>query len=112
MIIKRAIPIDNYAVYIDGKYEYNTLNNEEWFLISHENYDQLHVKKDEDWYKLYPGEYRDGSHLMFFKIYLREFELNAYDELIRKEIFNFTTNSILIQDLLIPDVMNYLKQFV
>lgn len=99
---------DDYEVSIDGKIVYNILNNYPWFLVSDHYTIYTYVKKDDQWY--YRGELTIGGHV-FVTHKPNEKVLDVYDKLIKKEeeIKNFTYNNILIQDLLIPDVMNYIK---
>jgi hypothetical protein len=87
----------------------NTLNNYPWFSVKYNYNNHIYVKKDTQWY--YRTVCEDWS--LFIPHNPDNNILDAYNNLIKKEeIKNFTTNSILIQDLLIPDVMNYLKQFI
>ena len=98
--------------------EYNTLNNYPWFLLifSYSNgmttFSDIYVKKDAQWYYRNVSENNGRSSQTFFSPRKpQQAVLDVYDELIKKEIKNFTYNSILIQNMLIPDVMNYIKTF-
>ncbi len=91
--------------------ENNTLNIYPWFLVRSNYYNDIYVKKDDQWY--YKNVCEDWA--LFIPNKPKQAVLDAYDELIKKEkeekIKKFTYNSILIQNWLIPDVMNYIKTF-
>lgn len=116
MSIQRTEKLNDYWIMFNGKL-YDSLNtlhnntlNDEWFLVK-KTYNngvssgKLYLKKDMKWYKHYNCD-------EFYYVNIKQPILDAYNDLIKKEIYNFTTNSILIQDLLIPDAMNYIRQFI
>ena len=103
---------EDYEVSVGGGInEYNTLNNYPWFLVRSNYNNNIYVKKEDQWY--YGSFCQDWA--LFSPHKPKQEILDAYDELIKREkeeeIKKFTYNSILIQNWLIPDVMNYIKTF-
>ena len=111
--IERINHEEDYKVYVGyRRIEYNTLNNYPWFLVSTHYSNDIYVKKDDQWYYRNVSENNGRSSQTFFSPRNpKQAVLDAYDELIKEEIKKFTYNSILIQNLLIPDVMNYIQKF-
>jgi hypothetical protein len=106
--IERINHEEDYEVYVGYRQnEINTLNNYPWFLVRSNYNNGIFVKKDVQWY--YRNVCEDLA--LFSPQKPTQTVLDAYDELIKKEIKNFIYNSILIQHWLIPDVMNYIKTF-